>query len=192
MPIRIVAILHNIGYIQYRNSELETALRTYNEALQLHDRSSSRGSKIELAASLNCLGVLYFHLPKSDTARAMEYYVESLKIRRHLFGHENCDVATTLNNIGRVHYIKGEYDAALQKYLEALRIRRTLLGRDHLDVAATVYNAGQTFHQKGNLDKALKYYQQFMSITVPKLGQTHRDVAIMLKCMAQVRPKSLS
>jgi tetratricopeptide (TPR) repeat protein len=182
--VSIVAILHNIGYIQYRNSDLEKALRTYNDALQVPRHLSN---KIEMAATLNCLGVLYFHLPKSDTSRAMDCYTKSLAIRQEIIGTvEHCDVATTLNNIGRVHYIKGEYDLALAKYLEALRIRRSLLGRDHLDVAATVYNAGQTFHQQGDLEKALKYYQEFMSITVPKLGQSHRDVAIMLKCMAQI------
>jgi tetratricopeptide (TPR) repeat protein len=179
----VVAILHNIGYIQYRNCDLEKSLRTFNEALQVYRQVPN---KLELAATLNCLGVLYFHSPKSDTSRAMDYYNKSLEIRRELIGTEHRDVATMLNNIGRVHYIKGEYDMALTKYLEALRIRRKLLGNDHLDVAATVYNAGQTYHQASKLTEALKYYQEFMSITVPKLGQTHRDVAIMLKCMAQI------
>ena len=190
-PVSIVGIMHNIGYIQYKNSKLEEALSTFNEALQLFrpiHATTTDNEKIQLAATLNCLGVIYFHLPKSDTSRALEYYNKSLEIRNQVFscGSDNQDVATTLNNIGRVYYIKGEYDHALAKYLEALRIRRTLLGKDHLDVAATVYNAGQTFHQQGQLDKALKYYQEFMRITVPKLGQNHRDVSVMLKCMAQI------
>lgn len=184
MPlVSVVAILHNIGYIQYRNIELEKALATFNECLQVF---RCVASKLEYAATLNCLGVLYFHLPKADTTSAMENYTNALALRRQLYGSDHKDVGTTLNNIGRVHYIKGEYDLALANYLEALRIRRSLLGKDHLDVAATVYNAGQTFHQKGDLSKALKYYKAFMRITVPKLGQNHRDVAIMLKCMAQI------
>ena len=182
-PVSVVAILHNIGYIQYRNSELEKSLRTFNEAVHEFRHYSN---KLELAATLNCLGVLHFHLPKSDTSRAMDYYLKALEMRKELHGSHNRDVATLLNNIGRVYYIKGAYDKALEKYLDALDIRRSLLGRDHLDVAATVYNAGQTYHQQGDLEKALKFYQEFMSITVPKLGQTHRDVAIMLKCMAQI------
>jgi tetratricopeptide (TPR) repeat protein len=182
-PVSVVAILHNIGYIQYRNIELEKALATFNECLQVCRCVSD---KLEYAATLNCLGVLSFHLPKADTTNAMENYTNVLSIRRQMYGNDHKDVGTTLNNIGRVHYIKGEYDLALANYLEALRIRRSLLGKDHLDVAATVYNAGQTFHQKGDLSKALKYYKEFMRITVPKLGQNHRDVAIMLKCMAQI------
>jgi tetratricopeptide (TPR) repeat protein len=183
-PVSSVAILHNIGYIQYRNSELEKSLSTFNEAIQVFRHYSN---KLELAATLNCLGVLYFHMPTCDTTKAMECYVRALEMRKSLFGSEHKDgVATTLNNIGRVYYTKGEYDHALSKYIEALSIRRSILGRDHLDVAATIYNAGQTVHQQGDLEQALKYYQEFMSITVPKLGETHRDVAIMLKCMAQI------
>jgi tetratricopeptide (TPR) repeat protein len=151
-------------------------------------------NKLELAATLNCLGVLYFHMPTCDTTKAMECYVRALEMRKSLFGSEHKDVATTLNNIGRVYYTKGEYDHALakylkglsirrSKYLEALSIRRSLLRR-----ATVCYNAGQTaVHQQGDLEQALKYYQEFMSITVPKLGQTNRDVAIMaLKCMAHI------
>lgn len=183
-PVTAVAILHNIGYIQYRNSELEKALGSFNEVLQLSCRMFS--DRLELAATLNCLGVIYFHLNKSDTSRAMENFIKALNIRMHIITKEDKEVATILNNIGRVHYMKGEYDLALARYLEALRIRRSLLGKDHLDVAATMYNAGQTFYHQGDLDKALIYYQEFKRIVVPKLGQSHRDVAIMLKCMAQI------
>jgi tetratricopeptide (TPR) repeat protein len=85
----------------------------------------------------------------------MESNLEALAIRQAILGDEHRDVATTLNNIGRVHYMKGEYDKALTLYNEALAIRRKLLGHDHLDVAATVYNAGQTHHQRGELSYAL-------------------------------------
>lgn len=182
-PVSVVAILHNIGSIQYGSGKLEEALRTMNDALHMFNFVRD---DVELAATLNCMGVICFHMPHTDPSKAMGYYVDALHLQRKCFGDDQKDVATTLNNIGRVHYIKGEYDHALLRYLEALRIRRRLLGKDHLDVAATVYNAGQTFHQQGELDKALKYYQEFMRITVPTLGQQHRDVAIMLKCMAQI------
>ena len=209
-----VALLHNIGYTQYRNSQLDKAIRTFGEALELFrpmllssnskDSSNSNNEiileqqQLQLAATLNCLGVLCFHLPKSATIRSMEYYMKSLEIRRHYQSNSTttsgscCSnqhqqhIATTLNNIGRVHYIKGEYDRALASYLEALRIRRLQLGKDHLDVAAVIYNSGQTYHQQGHFEKALRYYQEFMRIAIMKLGPNHRDVGIMLKCMAQI------
>ena len=181
--VTVVSILHNIGYIQYRNIELGKSLATFQECLQLLQNSSN---KAEVAATLNCIGVLYFHLPKADTTSAMQNFNKALTIRKQIYGNENIHVATTLNNIGRVRYIKGEYDLALKNYLEALRLRRLLLGNDHLDIAATVYNAGQTFHQLGLSERALQCYREFLKITIPQVGREHRDVAIMLKCMAQI------
>ena len=122
----VMAILHNIGHVQYRSGCYEDAVRTYAKALQLGKTSFSKDSHkmLEVAATLNCLGVLYFHLPKAETEKAMELYMESLAIRRAVLGAdcESREVATTLNNIGRIHYMKGEHDKALDLYREALRM----------------------------------------------------------------------
>ena len=188
--VSVMAILHNIGHVQYRSGNYEDAVRTYAKALQLGKNtfSSTPASMLEVAATLNCLGVLYFHLPKAETEKAMELYLESLAIRRALLGAdcETKEIATTLNNIGRIHYMKGEHNKALELYREALRMRRVLLGNAHLDVAATIYNAGQPHHQRGALDEAMKFYNEFLFIARQRLGVHHRDVAIMLKCMAQI------
>ena len=106
-PIGVVAILHNIGYIQYRNGELENSLRTFNDSLHMFRFVTN---DIELAATLNCMGVICFHMPHADTSRAMYYYNEALQLQKKSCGDSHIDVATTLNNIGRVHYINGEYD----------------------------------------------------------------------------------
>lgn len=205
-------MLHNLGYIQYRQQDIQGAIRTFCEALQLCQQQSV--NRLDVANSLQCLGVLYFHLPEPDAGRSMDCYIRALAIRKELLGPTHTDLATLLNNIGRVHYIEQQYDEALVVYEEALRIRRTLLGQDHLDVAgeqniaqaggiqplssfrfltrffllssATVYNAGQSYHQQGKLDLALLFYEEFVRITAPKLGPMHRDVAIILKCMAQI------
>lgn len=188
--VSIMAILHCIGHVQYRSGHYEDAVRTYAKALHLGKNSYSKSTHnmLDVATTLNCLGVLYFHLPKADTEKAMQLYLESLAIRKSVTGdkYESVEIATTLNNVGRIHYMKGEHDKALSLYREALRIRRKLLGDEHLDVAATVYNAGQTYHQKGELGAAMKLYQEFLRIARQRLGAHHRDVAIMLKCMAQI------
>ena len=188
--VSIMAILHNIGHVQYRMGNYEEAVRTYAKALQLGNNSFRKNSHemLEVAATLNCLGVLYFHLPKAETEKAMDLYLESLAIHRSVLGAacESKEVATTLNNIGRVHYMRGEHEQALSMYQDALRMRRNLLGEEHLDVGATVYNAGQTYHQMGCLADAMTLYKEFLVIARKRLGVYHRDVAIMLKCMAQI------
>jgi len=160
-----------------------------------------------LAATLNCLGVLYFHLPKPETEKSLEFLVKALDQQRHhcnppgnaklgfsmslptvdSFGSTRTAtvVATTLNNIGRIHFTCGRLDMAIESYSESLSIRRAILGPDHPDVAATVYNAGQTFHQLGQLTKALETYREFVRIAL-KTGKSNRYLVIVLKCMALI------
>merc|ERR1712151_565016 len=190
--VSVIAILHNIGNVQYRSGRYEDAVRTYNKALQIQKNTckikNSSHCMLDLAATLNCLGVLHFHLAKADTDKAMKFYEESLSFRCAVLGFdcENKEIATTLNNMGRVHYMIGEHKRALELYAKALNMRRRLLGNDHIDVAATAYNAGQTFHQLGEFEEAMELYEEFLVIAKKHLGSNHRDVAIMLKCMAQI------
>ena len=186
-----IAILHNIGYIQYRASCHEEAMHTFEEALQL-GRQVYGSHSLEVAATMNCLGALYFHMPNPATEEALDLYQQCLVIRKAILGVQHKDVATTLNNIGRVNYIKAEYEEALSNYSEALSIRRVVLGESHLDVAATIYNAGQTYHQIGDLTRAMQLYQDFITIALPQLGNKHRDIAIIYKCMAQIFQEKLS
>jgi tetratricopeptide (TPR) repeat protein len=125
-------VLHNLGYIQYRQQNIHGAIQTFCEALQ---QSQLSVNKLDVANSLNCLGVLYFHLPEPNALQSMDCYVRALEIRKQILGPNHIDVATVHNNIGRVHYIEQHYDEALLVYEDALRIRRALLGHDHLDVA---------------------------------------------------------
>lgn len=190
--VSFVAVLHSIGHVQYRNGRYDDAIKTYTRALDICKTSfvqpdSSR--LLELAGTLNCLGVCHFHLPQADTSKTLTYYTESLGLRRSVLGQDarTKEIATIFNNIGRVHYMLSDHDTALGFYSRALNMRRFLFGDDHLDVAATIFNAAQTFHHRTELDQAMELYKEFLKIAKNHLGYHHRDVAAMLKCMAQIK-----
>jgi tetratricopeptide (TPR) repeat protein len=209
----MLAILHNISRIEYRNGRYEEAIRRTVKSLEYartecstcmapsmsdgNDNQDHDHIWLTVAQTLNCLGVLNFHMPGADTSHVLSLFQESLAIRMTLFDSQTTssssgctvvskEVATTLNNIGRVYYMRGEHEQALQVYYQAQQMRRQLLGHDHLDVAATIYNIGQTHHQRGDLDQAMTLYNEFLTIARCRLGENHRDVAIMLKCIAQI------
>lgn len=137
----------------------------------------------QTAIILNSLGVLHFHLSKPETDVSLEYLLRALTIGKQVLGPQNKLVATTLNNIGRVHFTADRMGAALGAYNESLRIRRKILSADHVDVAATVYNTSQTLHQMGDLDTALEHYKEFVRITF-KLNRPNRYLVVVLKCIA--------
>jgi tetratricopeptide (TPR) repeat protein len=190
-PLAIQA-LHNIGYIQFITGDIDMSIKTFNEALRLclpassiaFRKESSNDSHSLLASTLNCLGVLYFHLPKTDSMKSLSYLTRALLIQRTLFTEPRRNTATTLNNIGRIHFIERRYEQAMACYREALALRRTLLGRDHIDVTATTYNIGRTLQEMGNLKLALTHYQEFIRITLPRLGFFNCDLFSALKCVA--------
>ena len=183
-------VLHNIGNMQYRRGLYEEAVQTYSRALEIAKNNIHRGNRniLELAATLNCLGVLHFHMSSADAAKALELFYDSLSIYRAILGtdFESKETATVLNNIGRVHYMTGKHQEAFALYSESLNMRRRLFGHDHLDCAATICNAGQTLHQQGKLDQAMEYYQEFLIIAKKRLSLNHRDVGVILRCMAQI------
>jgi len=58
---------------------------------------------------MNGLKDLYFYMPKADTSSVMENYANALAIRGQFYGNDHKDLGTTLNNVGRVHYIQSGF-----------------------------------------------------------------------------------
>jgi tetratricopeptide (TPR) repeat protein len=181
--VKMVWIYHNLGHCLYRLGKNDDASRCYKKARVIIEGLVL--DSFHLAAVNVACGVLLFHSNASDLDQALEHFTGALPAYRAKYG-ESKEVATILNNVGRVHYLKANYDDALVAYEEALTIRRKTLGKTSIDVAATVCNTGQTHHQKGNLEQAMEYYKEFLGLAKSRLGTNHRDVAIIYKCMADI------
>ena len=159
-PISQIPILHNLGHIYYRAQNYKLAMSMYSKALGIAQQSHEMNLPA-LASALNCLGVIFFHMSgnsdENNVGKALDLLSTSLNIRKNVQSSSNTElrqeIATVMNNVGRVHYMKGDHCAALQTYVEAYELRKELLPKNHLDLAASAYNLGQTHHQLGNLDK---------------------------------------
>ena len=121
-----------------------------------------------------------------STKKAMELFEQALAMRIATLGPNHVDVATVLNNIGRIHVQRCDFDLALEYYQDAMRIRRQVLGSNSLDYAATAFNAGQSFHQQGDLTRAAELYNEFLRVALMNFGNSHRDVAVVLSGIAQI------
>ncbi len=199
VSIDAIPILHNLARIYYRSQNYKLAMDMYFRALRIAQQEEQASSA--LANTFNCIGVVFFHMGGSsekNAVKALDMFNASLDVRKKLIeqvkdpNHYSSKVlrqelATTMNNKGRIHYMMGDHNAAMVIYIDALRLRREILPYPHLDLAASAYNLGQTYHQLGNLPEAMKLYQEFHSIVTRFfVGKDHRNLAIILKCMAQV------
>jgi tetratricopeptide (TPR) repeat protein len=185
LPALALHILQNIGQLQYRLGKIADAIKTY-EAFLHHAEEAHGSNDIIVGAALNSLGVLHYHLCSDHSSKAMGLFRRSLAIRTAVHGRNHPEVATTLNNMGRIHVQRDEFEEALKYYEEALEIRRARLGLDSLDYAATAFNAGQSFHQRNKLDRALELYREFLRVARSKFSGNHRDVAVVLSGIAQI------
>ena len=197
-PIAMHKTLHNLGYCCYREGNHSEALRYFQSAIELGRTVGLQTSL--MAGSLNSLGVLYFHHCSGssiDLDKADDLFEESLSIYKSyaitssssslspskLFHKE---IATVTNNVGRMHYLRGEYEEAKDCYEEALRLRKAVLGSLSMDYAAICYNVGQAYHQLNDLRKAMEYYNQFLSTVETLIGPNTREAAIVKKCIAEI------
>lgn len=212
-PLMIVRILHNLGYIKYRNGRVDASLQMFKIALQVLNGSTITTESVlpavvrnaTMAATLNCLGVLYFHLPRLSIEDSTEFLLKSLSLQREILHRVakasmnwrgmisvSSLVPSTLNNIGRVHFLNGKNDLAIEVSNESLQMRRQLLGNDHLDVAATIFNLAHTHYEIQDYDSALSHCQEFLRIARPQLSIRHRDIAYVLKCIAHIHHQQKS
>ena len=76
------------------------------------------GQLLQIAAALNCLSVLFFHLPVADTDKALVHCHLALKTYRSVLGEDVCtkEVATVLNNSGRILFLREHYKTGLSVY----------------------------------------------------------------------------
>lgn len=186
MQAVMLLCLQGMGNLYFKCGRIEPSVDCYTAALEICEKQQQDVDKVQMAAILNSLGVLHFHLHECEVDKAVSLFHRSLSIQRKCLGPRNTTTATTLNNLGRVLCIGGLVDEALKVYQEAFETRILTLGFNSLDVAATAYNIGQTFQQRKNFEQALEYYNHFMSIATSKLGHAHMDVALTLRCIAQI------
>ena len=178
-----IRVLHSLGYCYFKLGVNSTAMANFEEALPLCLGQSS--TQLCLAATLNCIGVLHFHESTVKADKALSALKQSLELYQTKTASSK-EVATVLNNIGRVYYHCKEYEKALELYQQALKMRTELLKTDSIDVAATAFNLGQTYHRMENLDAALEQYTKFLDILSSKRKKRKSDLAMCYRCVGDI------
>jgi tetratricopeptide (TPR) repeat protein len=75
-----------------------------------------------LGDTLNNLGNLCYKTKEME--RALEYYRESLRVKRQSLSAMDVSIGGTLNNMARIYFEKNEFDEALRCYTESYEIYR--------------------------------------------------------------------
>ena len=134
----------------------------YDSCLKIIDSMAVFGSEYDkkevLAKSLKIGGIV--HLKKNATAKALQYFEESLTLYKEL--HDTSSLAIISGNLGMIQYERGEYLKAAEYYHQAIQIFEK--NNEKENVANTYNNLGNVYRNWGKLDKAMDYYQKAYEI----------------------------
>ncbi|MGE3544846.1 MAG: tetratricopeptide repeat protein, partial [Kofleriaceae bacterium] len=153
-PARMDA-LHNLGDVLEQVGRTEEAIQCFVEMLQLawkFDNLAKAGAAYSrLARGQRRLG-------KYDAA------MEHLRRAHELFERSRDDrgIASTLDDMGRVHWLRGAYGAALDFHRQALTIRRAL--NDRRSIALSLANIGRVHHDTGNFKAAINQFREALDL----------------------------
>lgn len=146
--LRMATCLMNIGGIYSSIPEtINKALPYYIQALSISE-SISYVDGIGLS-SLN-LGDYYFQKKTYDSAL---YYFEKSQIYEI-----SIHVASSLNNIGKISAVNGNFQEAIKYQKDALKIAEKMDGK--LEMAQIYLGMANTYQQQGNLKLAIYHFEQ--------------------------------
>lgn len=147
--------LHNLGDVLEQSGKTDEAAQCFTDMLQLAWRYDS----------LNKAGAAYSRLARGQ--RRLGKYdqaMEHLRRAQELFERSRDDrgIASTLDDMGRVHWLRGGYSQALDFHRQALTIRRAL--GDRRSIALSLANIGRVHHDSGNFKAAIAQFREALDL----------------------------
>ncbi|HEY1554887.1 MAG TPA: tetratricopeptide repeat protein [Kofleriaceae bacterium] len=153
-PARIDA-LHNLGDVLEQTGKSDEAAQCFVDMLGLawrFDNLNKAGAAYaRLARGLRRLG-------KYDAA------MDHLRRAHELFERSRDDrgIAATLDDLGRVNWLRGAFSQALDFHRQALTIRRAL--GDRRSIALSLANIGRVHHDSGNFKAAIAQFREALDL----------------------------
>ena len=153
-PARLDA-LHNLGDVLEQGGRTEEAMQYFVEMLQLAWQFDNL-AKAGAAYSRIARGQRRFG--KYDLA------MDHLRRAHELFDRSRDDrgIASTLDDMGRVNWLRGAFGQALDFHRQALTIRRAL--GERRSIALSLANIGRVHHDTGNFKAAINQFREALDL----------------------------
>ena len=95
---------------------------------------------------------IYYHLgwlkiERKDYKAALEFYEESLKIKRKTVPEDDPSLSALYNDIAMVYQMMSEYSKAVEFFEKSLAIRKKTLPPDHPRLAISYNNIGLLYRR---------------------------------------------
>ena len=111
--------------------------------------------------------------------------IESLAIREALFGPEDTEVASVLNNLGDVYRAENRFVKAEPLLRRAAAIWEKTAGPAHPDYAVALNNLAAVYYQLGYDERAKPLFNRALAIWERALGPDHPHTVTMRQNLAE-------
>jgi len=158
--------------------DLKAALPLMQSAVAM--QRALRGNELhpDLAEAINDLALL--HQLMGDYDESERFYLESMAMKRRLYGDKHPEIANALENLASAMQDKGDLARAEPLYQQALAMWRALLGDTHPEVANALHNLASLQYDRGDTRQALATQRESLAIYRKVFPQDHPTVAFVL------------
>ncbi len=169
-----INVIMSLGDIHQRRGELFQALNRYNEARDISERRSVTHG---LSSAYRRIGDTLLRL--FDWDQTVDNYLRSLHLSKK--SEDRTEVALTFKGLGRVYYLKGDYNRALDCYMRYLENPDG--GKSSTYIIA-LQEIGDIYNELGEFNQALTYYK--LSIRTGEEKHLPKETALSLVRMSNV------
>lgn len=147
--------LHNLGDVLEQTGHTDDAEQYFTEMLHLAWRFDNLA---KAGAAYSRLARGQRRLGKYDLA------MDHLRRAHELFERSRDDrgIASTLDDMGRVNWLRGAFGQALDFHRQSLTIRRAL--GDRRSIALSLANIGRVHHDTGNFKAAINQFREALDL----------------------------
>jgi len=167
--------LQDLAKVVEDSGNIEKAIPLMEQAVALHRSLHGTDPYPAFAEALNDLG--YLKEQKGDPQAARTLFLESLEMKRRVFGEKHPEVAAGLANLAIVANDEGDLARAEALDRQALAMRRELLGDNHPDVADTLNNLAFVQSDRGDFKGAASSERESLEIYRHLFPGDHPEVA---------------
>ncbi|CAF1069823.1 unnamed protein product [Didymodactylos carnosus] len=165
----IGAIYNNRGCLQCEKGAYDLAEYYFNCAIK--SISAEYPSSIPIAQSnievVRCEGTFIFESSCDVLQNTVDLITKSLSSNDRSLGK-------LYNNIGYIHYKRGQNEVAMKNYQEAINILLKPTNRNPVDLSAVYNNIGVIYFEAKRYDDALKSFQSAIESGLLLLSPTHQ------------------
>ena len=164
--------LKQAGTFAWRAGRYATALRHFEDLLELSRREHGEGSP-KNATALNNLANILGAVGRYEEAEPL--YRQALEIGRETLGERHPDYAARLNNLATLLMSTGRYEEAEALYRKVLEIGRNIVGEGHPKYAIWLNNLAILLMETSRYEEAEPLFRQALEIGRETVGEGHPE-----------------